>query len=146
MGYQTITVRAPRIRPFNPDRPENKVLLFEIDERHPGGQAFLAEGNTAEVFPTPMVKERLGDGRLVKVDAGAPAPDPDEIDPNSLYSLTGLDDATIKVLEGAAIGDVSFLVQAWRSGDVQKVSGIGKGRLEQIKHALVAASHIGEDE
>lgn len=145
MGYQTIKVRAPRIRPFNADRPENKVILFEIDERHPGGQAFLAEGNTADVYPTAAVKERLGDGRLVKVDASAPPVDVDAIDPNSLYALT-LDDATIKVLDGAGYGDVSALVQAWRSGDVQKVNGIGKGRLEQIKHALVAGSHIGEDE
>jgi len=145
MGYATIQVRAPRIRPFDKDRPENKVILFEIDERHPGGQAFLAEGNTADVYPTAAVKERLGDGRLVKVDASAPPVDVDAIDPNSLYALT-LDDATVKVLDGAGYGDVSALVQAWRSGDVQKVNGIGKGRLEQIKHALVAGSHIGEDE
>lgn len=146
MGYQTIKVRAPRIRPFNADRPENKVILFEIDERHPGGQAFLAEGNTADVYATPMVKERLGDGRLVKVDASAPAVEVEQIDPNSLYSLTSLDDATIKVLDGAGYGDVSALVLAWRSGDVQKVNGVGKGRLEQIKHALIAAGHLGEDE
>lgn len=146
MAYATITVFAPRIRPFNPERPENKVLLFEIDERHPGGQAFLAEGNTADVYPTAAVKERLGDGRLVKVDPKAPQPDVEAIDPNSLYSLTSLDEPTIKTLEGAGFGDVSALVLAWRSGDVQKINGVGKGRLAQIKHALVAASHIGEDE
>ena len=145
MAYQTITVFCPRIRPFDPDRPENKVILFEIDERHPGGQAFLAEGNTADVFPSAEVKARLGDGRLVKVDPKGPAPDPAAIDPSSLYSLTSLDDATIKVLEGAAISDVDGLVQAWKSGDVQKVQGVGKGRLEAIKHALVSVDKLGED-
>lgn len=145
MAYQRITVFAPRIRPLDPERPENKVILFDIDERHPGGQAFLAEGNTAEVFPTPEVTKRLGDGRLVKVDPKGPAPDPTAIDPNSLFALT-LDDDTVKVLEGAGIGDVVALVGAWRSGDVQKVRGVGKARLEQIKHALVKGSHLGEDE
>ena len=57
MGYQRIKVFAPRTRPFDADRPQNKGVLFEIDERHPGGQAYLAEGNTADGYPTPAVKE-----------------------------------------------------------------------------------------
>lgn len=144
MGYQRITVFAPRTRPFDPGRPQNKGVLFEIDDRHPGGQAYLAEGNTADVYPTTEVNARLGDGRLVKVDPKTP-PDPTAVDPKSLYSLVSLDDATIKVLEGAGIGDVPLLIAAWHSGDVQKADGVGKGRLAAIKTALVTANHISED-
>ena len=146
MGYPTITVFAPRTRPFDPDHPQNRGVLFEIDERHPGGQAYLAEGNTAEVYPnTPAVRERLGDGRLVKVDPKAEPPDPAAVDPHSLYALTALDDATVKVIEAGGIGDVPALIQAWNTGDVQKLANVGKGRLAMIKHALVQAGHIGED-
>lgn len=144
MGYQRITVEAPRRRPFDPEHPVNGPVLFDIDERHPGGQAYLAEGDRAEVYPTAEVNKRLGEGRLVKVDPKAPA-QPAAIDPNSLWALAGLDDGTVKVLEGAGIGDVAALTMAWNSGDLQKTQGIGKGRLDAIRHALITANHIGED-
>lgn len=145
MGYPTIWVHAPRKRPFNPDNPTNRVVLFEIDSRHPGGQAFLAEGDEAEVWSqSPEVKKRLGTSALVlgKRQTGKGGAPIETIDPDSLHAVQGLGDRTIDALAAAGITTVGELVDAVTSGDIETINGVGPKRLEEIVEALVQAGHI----
>jgi hypothetical protein len=55
------------------DKAGDRVVLWERDDRHPGGEIWLA-GNSdearrevVEVFPTTAVKEAIHDGRLEEV-------------------------------------------------------------------------------
>lgn len=42
------------------------VVLFERDSQHPGGEAYIAGQDEAEVYPTPKVVSLLRDGKLVE--------------------------------------------------------------------------------
>lgn len=50
-------------------RTDNKVVLWEKDERHPGGEVWVdgTMANPVEVYPTDVVRGRLADGQLVEV-------------------------------------------------------------------------------
>ena len=43
-----------------------EVILFERDRRHPGGEAYVAGTDEADVYPTAGVISRLRDGKLVE--------------------------------------------------------------------------------
>lgn len=177
MGYRRITVKGLRKRPFDPERPAHRILLFENDRRHPRGQACVMEGHVAEVYPTAAVKKLISSGQVEQIDeaaaaeavearadaqavaaaaraagdaataaeaAGVAAGD-DSIHPESLFNLK-LDDPTIQALEGAGIDTMGALVDAWRTGEVQTVKGVGRARLESIGHALVEAGQLAESD
>lgn len=57
-------------------RPDNKVVLWEKDDRHPGGEAWVdgTMKNPVEVYPTDTVRGRLADGQLVEVKPEKKAP------------------------------------------------------------------------
>lgn len=44
-----------------------EVVLFERDERHPGGEAFVAGLDEVDVFPTPRVTALIREGKLEEV-------------------------------------------------------------------------------
>lgn len=51
---------------------DGKVLLFERDKRHPGGEAFLSsDGKVREVAETAAVSRLVGEGVLVRIDESA---------------------------------------------------------------------------
>lgn len=144
MGYPTIHVHAPIRKSVGGDggRP---VVVFDKDERHPGGEAFLAEGDEADVFRTPTIAARLGkgllvEGRLPKVKDASGKEVP-KVDPESLNSL-GLEPPTLDALNKAAVASVGQLVAMLEKGDLPKVPGIGPGRVEEIAHRLVLANRI----
>lgn len=47
------------------------VALFDKDDRHPGGEAFVAGADVVEVFPSPEVSGAIARGALVQVKAKA---------------------------------------------------------------------------
>lgn len=53
-------------------KAENRVILFEQDARHPGGEAFLrgyvdeSAADVKEVFPTKRVRDAIHEGYLVE--------------------------------------------------------------------------------
>lgn len=53
---------------------DHKVVLFEKNQLHPGGEAFVVnDGKVYEVARTPMVRTRIGTGTLIHVDSAQPA-------------------------------------------------------------------------
>lgn len=58
-----------RVRGTVEVRPDGgaEVVLFERDNQHPGGEAYVAGTDEAEVFPTGKVISLLRDGKLVEV-------------------------------------------------------------------------------
>lgn len=78
----------------------NKVVLWEQDERHPGGEAYVVrEDKVVEVYPTARVKQLLGEEALVKTSAAvapaAPAPKAEEDDEDNAESTPSVP-ATIR--------------------------------------------------
>lgn len=59
-----------------PEKPDggNEVVLWEIHEDHPEGEAFVAGPNPVKVGRTPLVLKALGDKRLVEVGTGKAKP------------------------------------------------------------------------
>lgn len=55
---------------------DNRVALWERDDRHPNGEAFIAGDGLAQVYPTPAVKRRLADGLLTDVTPTKPVAKP----------------------------------------------------------------------
>lgn len=49
------------------NRVDDRVVLSERDDRHPGGEAFVAGSAPEHVFRTPMVAQLLNDGLLIEV-------------------------------------------------------------------------------
>lgn len=147
MGYPTIVVHAPRSRPASAGGG-NKVVLFSKDKRHPGGEAFLAEGDEAEVWSgDPEVKKLIGTGALVvgplpRAKSGAVV---QPINPDSLAAI-GLDGRTIDTLAEAGCTTVGELVDLVTSGDIDKTPGIGPKRREEIAEALIKAGKIEPEE
>lgn len=45
----------------------DEIVLFEVDNRHPGGEAFVAGDTPVEVFPTPRVTALIREERLIEV-------------------------------------------------------------------------------
>lgn len=45
----------------------DEVVLFEKDDRHPGGEAFVAGDWPVKVFPTPRVTALIREERLIEV-------------------------------------------------------------------------------
>lgn len=45
----------------------DEVVLFELDDRHPGGEAFVAGDKPVKVFPTPRVTALIREERLIEV-------------------------------------------------------------------------------
>lgn len=146
--YPTITVHAPRKRPLDPARPLNEVILFSIDHHHPGGKAFLAEGDEADVWPgDPRVKELIGTGALVKGPmprdrGGKPA---ETLDPESLHAI-GLAQGTVDALAKVGVTSTTELVDVVVSGDIEDTTGIGKARRAEIIEALERAGRIEPSE
>ncbi len=60
------TILVKSTLPSQPDGGD-KVVLFEIDDRHPGGEAFVAGDKPVEVFPTPRVTALIREEKLVEV-------------------------------------------------------------------------------
>lgn len=54
-------------------RTDGRVVLFERDERHPDGEAFVASDAPAEVGDTPMVRLKIAQGSLELVEQPKPA-------------------------------------------------------------------------
>lgn len=50
------------------NRVDDRVVLFEQDDRHPGGEAFIAGGTPDNVYRTPKIDRLLRDGLLVEVE------------------------------------------------------------------------------
>lgn len=44
------------------------VVLFERDDRHPGGEAYVAGNTPVEVFPTPQVAALIREEKLEEVE------------------------------------------------------------------------------
>ena len=139
MGLKRITVRAKRKRRFDPERPENRVVLWDRDRRHPGGQAFLAEGDTADVYPTAAVKKKLGT-ELEEVSSGDNV-DRAAIDDDALGSL-GLDGPLVATLQKGGIDSVTELLDAYKDNEFEKFPGVGEKRVEVIRVALAEADLI----
>jgi hypothetical protein len=55
------------------NRKDNRVALWEKDERHPEGEIFVAGEKVVKAAKTPAVAKKLRDGELVEVKAGAAA-------------------------------------------------------------------------
>ena len=48
---------------------DGKVVLWETDERHPGGQAWLCnDGKAIDLFPTAAVLRGIKDGSILRVN------------------------------------------------------------------------------
>lgn len=106
---ELITVMAAKV--------DGRVVLWETNPDHPGGEAFLAgDGRAAQVALTPRVQARLETGELIRVQTGEPKPaDPSPVvlpiaDYNTLSAtaivelLAGLTDeerATVREYEAA---------------------------------------------
>jgi len=59
-------------------RSDNRVALSEVDEAHPGGTAFVAQGMTRKVGYTPFVADQIRQGFLVEVNDAAGKKQADE--------------------------------------------------------------------
>lgn len=57
------------------NRQDDRVVLFERDERHPGGEAFIGGSTPDEVFKTDAIERLLHEGLIVEI----PEP-PDKVD------------------------------------------------------------------
>ncbi len=76
-----------------PAKQDDRVALWEVHPGHPGGEIFITgNGKSYQVALTPMVRSRLNDGKLIRmqsddaVDEVAPvATDTDE---DSITNLT----------------------------------------------------------
>lgn len=148
MAYPTITVHAPRRRPFDPSKG-NKIIYFTKDRRHPGGEVFIAEGGEAEVWNgDPQIKALIGSGDLVQghLPRSRDGKPKETISPDSLASIAGLGGRTIDALGEAGCTTVGELVDLVVSGDIDNTSGIGPARREEIIEALVAAGKIQPQE
>lgn len=54
---------------------DGRVVLWEVDAAHPGGEAFLSgDGRATQVALTPRVQARLETGELIRVQTGEPKP------------------------------------------------------------------------
>ena len=71
MAYPTIFVEGLRKAPFNPDKPQNRIILFENDHRHPGGQASIEEGKVSEVYKTKTVNKLGSRVRVLTAEQAA---------------------------------------------------------------------------
>lgn len=50
---------------------DGRVVLWEVDAAHPGGEVFIAsDGRAVQVAPTARVQKALADGALLKMQAG----------------------------------------------------------------------------
>lgn len=148
MSYPTVVVHAPRQRPAGVGGG-NKVVLFSKDKRHPGGEAFLAEGDEAEVWNgDPEVKALIGTGALVlgPLPRGKSGEVVQVINPDSLAAVEGLDARTIDALGAAGCTTVAELVDLVTSGDIDNTTGIGPKRKAEIVDALVLAGKIEPEE
>ncbi|HMV50852.1 MAG TPA: hypothetical protein PLD20_24415 [Blastocatellia bacterium] len=47
----------------------DQVVLWERDERHPNGEAYVAGETVVEVFPTPQVAALIREQKLEEVEA-----------------------------------------------------------------------------
>lgn len=67
--------------------PGDKVALWEVDARHPGGEVFISGTDDdkanppvvvkpVEVFKTPLVMKYLGEGRLVEASKSGAVKEP----------------------------------------------------------------------
>lgn len=64
---ELITVMAAKV--------DGRVVLWEVDAAHPGGEAFLSgDGRSAQVALTPRVQAKLDTGDLIRVQTGEPKP------------------------------------------------------------------------
>lgn len=62
---------------------DGRTILWEVDERHPGGEIFLSNNQKVkEVFETPRINALLNSKVLVRVGKAKDEPkDPDPKDP-----------------------------------------------------------------
>lgn len=65
MSYMTVRANVEKIG--------NRVGLWEIDERHPDGEVFVAGEGAYQVAPTRLVHDALAQGRLVESEGGTRA-------------------------------------------------------------------------
>ena len=149
-GYEFIHVVAPLKKKLDPSKPSRRVVLFERDRAHPGGQAFLAEGDSALVYRTPKVGELIGLGVLKEVGGEKEAKTmAKKVDENSIHSLEGLTDATKALLEKNNVRTINGsggLVEKRLSGDLAAIKGVAKKRLAEVDHALLEAELVTEDD
>lgn len=71
---EEIAFARKRVRAEFPDciwvssnRVDNRVVLFEQDPRHPGGQIFIGGDGVGLVFKTPAIAQLLHAGQLVEI-------------------------------------------------------------------------------
>jgi hypothetical protein len=133
---RTITV-AP-----GPNLQPGEVAIWEVDERHPDGEVFLAKAHkgeddpTIEVARTNAINTRLGDGRLIECEARPkPAPrDSTETAPNQGGGAQAITDAQGKALAAAGF-DTPEKIRAASDDDLLKVDGIGPAALVRLREA-----------
>lgn len=174
-GYESKVVVAPRRRALDPENPANKTILFELNTEavhHPGGQAFVAEGDMARVYPSAKVLALIGTtklrwatteeaaafDKLEKVRAEqkaalfkkqqteapvAPAMTVTEIQPGSIASL-GLHDDITSALAAAGIETIARLLERLREGE--PIDRIGVARKTAIVDKLTEAGYLSEGE
>lgn len=49
------------------NRADDRTVIFERDERHPGGEAYIGGTGSVEVFPTPEIQRLMREGLIIKV-------------------------------------------------------------------------------
>jgi hypothetical protein len=49
------------------NRQDDRVVIFERDDRHPGGEAFLGGSTPDQVFKTPEIERLMHEGLIVEI-------------------------------------------------------------------------------